>query len=95
VSHARALLEQCGGILPATMTTLGDGVQLSAREREVVLLAARGLTSRAIGERLFLSTRTVEGHLQRTYTKLGVTNRAELAPLVRFIATDSNEDKPN
>jgi DNA-binding CsgD family transcriptional regulator len=45
----------------------------------VALLAARGLTSRAISDRLFLSARTVEGHLQRVYNKLGVSNRADLA----------------
>jgi DNA-binding CsgD family transcriptional regulator len=54
-------------------------VPLSAREREVALLAAGGLTSKEIAEKLFLSSRTVENHLQRVYVKLGVTGRAELA----------------
>ncbi|MFE9653336.1 LuxR C-terminal-related transcriptional regulator [Micromonospora sp. NPDC006431] len=51
---------------------------LSDREWEVARLAAEGATSRAIAERLYLSTRTVENHLQRVYSKLGVTGRAEL-----------------
>jgi DNA-binding CsgD family transcriptional regulator len=51
---------------------------LSAREREVAALAADRLTSREIAERLFLSVRTVDNHLQRIYAKLGVRGRTEL-----------------
>ena len=42
------------------------------------MLAAGGLTSTEIAGRLVLSLRTVENHLQRGYTKLGVVNRTEL-----------------
>jgi len=42
-------------------------------------LAAGGSTSREIADSLFLSVRTVDNHLQRVYTKLGVTGRNELA----------------
>ena len=42
------------------------------------MLAAGGLTSPEIAERLVLSVRTVENHLQRGYDKLGVANRSEL-----------------
>ena len=52
---------------------------LTNREREIALLAADGLASRVIAERLYLSVRTVDNHLARIYTKLGVTNRSELA----------------
>lgn len=52
---------------------------LSAREREIAVLAAEGIASKDIAERLFLSVRTVNNHLQHVYTKLGVTSRAELA----------------
>jgi len=62
---------------------------LSAREREVALLAAEGLTSREVAERLFLSVRTVENHLHRAYTKLGVTDRRELRSRLRSPATGS------
>jgi DNA-binding CsgD family transcriptional regulator len=47
-----------------------------------VMLAAKGMTSKDIAERLFLSVRTVNNHLQHAYTKLGVTSRAGLAEAV-------------
>ncbi|MFG2056749.1 LuxR C-terminal-related transcriptional regulator [Micromonospora sp. NPDC048930] len=56
---------------------------LSEREWEIARLAAEGATSRAIGERLYLSSRTVENHLQRVYSKLGVAGRAELRAALR------------
>ena len=54
---------------------------LTAREREVLALAAQGMSSSTIAERLALSVRTVENHLARVYAKLGVNNRAQLARL--------------
>jgi DNA-binding NarL/FixJ family response regulator len=58
-------------------------VPLTNREREIALLAADGLASRVVAERLYVSVRTVENHLGRIYTKLGVASRAELAEVVR------------
>ena len=52
---------------------------LTTREREIAELAARGHTSAAIAEQLGLSVRTVDNHLGRAFTKLGVSGRAELA----------------
>ena len=49
--------------------------QLTPREREVVALAEQQLTNREIAARLNSSKRTIEGHLHRAYTKLGVANR--------------------
>ncbi|HUG16528.1 MAG TPA: response regulator transcription factor, partial [Thermomicrobiales bacterium] len=49
---------------------------LSAREVEVLRLAAQGLTNAQIGEQLFLSPRTVEHHLRSVYQKLDVSSRA-------------------
>jgi DNA-binding CsgD family transcriptional regulator len=42
-------------------------------------LAAQGLASKEIGERLFISRRTAENHLAKVYDKLGVRTRSELA----------------
>ncbi|SDT80517.1 AAA ATPase domain-containing protein [Streptomyces sp. TLI_053] len=58
------------------------GSLLSAREREVAELAADGLPSRRIAERLVLSPRTVDTHLGSIYRKLGVSSRSALARLL-------------
>lgn len=52
---------------------------LSRREQEVAALVAEGLTNRAIAQRLFISERTVDGHLENIREKLGVSNRAQVA----------------
>ncbi|WP_167450090.1 helix-turn-helix transcriptional regulator [Streptomyces hyaluromycini] len=51
---------------------------LTAQERQIAELAATGLSNKQIGERLFLSHRTVGSHLYRVYPKLGITSRAAL-----------------
>lgn len=55
---------------------------LSDREREVAELVATGATNREIGERLFLSEKTVETHLSQTFRKLQVRSRAAVAARV-------------
>src|SRR5215211_3264385 len=52
--------------------------QLTAQELQIAQLAAEGLSNREIGQRLFLSHRTISTHLYRVFPKLGVTSRAEL-----------------
>jgi DNA-binding NarL/FixJ family response regulator len=54
-------------------------VPLTKREREVAVLAARGLTNKEIAESLVISVRTVDNHLSNTYAKLGIATRGELA----------------
>ncbi|MEJ6490662.1 LuxR C-terminal-related transcriptional regulator [Leucobacter sp. USCH14] len=51
---------------------------LTPREREIVLLAALGYSSRFIAERLTISSRTVETHLSHAFAKIGVENRDEM-----------------
>lgn len=51
---------------------------LTQREHAVILLAAEGLTDRQIADQLHISVRTVEGHLYRCYSKLGIGGRDEL-----------------
>lgn len=55
---------------------------LTPGERRVAQLAADGLTNREIAESLFLTAKTVENHLGRIYTKLGIRSRARIAPLL-------------
>jgi two-component system, NarL family, nitrate/nitrite response regulator NarL len=54
---------------------------LSAREREVVLLVAEGLSNKEVGNKLNLAEGTVKIHLHRIFQKLGVSNRTSLAGL--------------
>ncbi len=55
---------------------------LTAREREVAALVARGLTNRDIAERLVVTERTAETHIQNILNKLGYTSRAQIAAWV-------------
>ena len=51
---------------------------LTPQEREIALMAASGMSNKQIGERLFLSHRTVGTHLYRAFPKLGIASRAAL-----------------
>jgi DNA-binding CsgD family transcriptional regulator len=53
--------------------------RLTAQELQIAQLAAAGLSNREIGERLFLSHRTIGSHLYRIFPKLGITARSQLA----------------
>jgi DNA-binding CsgD family transcriptional regulator len=54
-------------------------VELTAQEAQIARLAAEGLSTPEIGTRLFLSPRTVQYHLGKVFTKLGITSRAQLS----------------
>jgi DNA-binding CsgD family transcriptional regulator len=76
--RSAALLERCEGARPPTLLGGVAAEELTPREREIALLAASGLSSREIAQRLVVSVRTVDNHLSRTYRKLGVAGRDEL-----------------
>ncbi|WP_305789261.1 LuxR C-terminal-related transcriptional regulator [Symbioplanes lichenis] len=77
------VLSRCDLVRTPALTAVQPA--LTVRERQVAELAAGGVRSREIADRLFLSPRTVENHLQRVYTKLGVGGRNELAPALRLL----------
>ena len=65
---------------------------LTAREKEVLMLVGQGFTSAQIGERLFISVRTVEVHRARMLDRLGVRNIAEairIALMAALVASDN------
>lgn len=82
-SAAYRLAAECGGLTTPALTAMADPLPLTPREREIANLVAAGLSNREIGERLTLSTRTVEGHIYRACMKVDVPDRAGLAERVR------------
>jgi DNA-binding CsgD family transcriptional regulator len=79
--------------LRATGETVGPRTpdardRLSAQELQIARLAASGLSNREIGERLFLSHRTIGSHLYRIYPKLDITGRGQLRETLASVAGD-------
>jgi DNA-binding CsgD family transcriptional regulator len=80
--RAEAELEACG-VAAADAPGQPDPLRaLSPQQRQIVRLAGDGLTDREIGDRLFISPRTVTSHLYVSYPKLGVAGRHQLADLI-------------
>jgi hypothetical protein len=61
---------------------------------EIAQLAAQGLTNKQIGQRLFLSHRTVATHLYQLYPKLGISSRAALSDALATIAPQPEAAAP-
>lgn len=79
--HLKQLQLQAGVSFPPYIAGAQALGEMTAREREIVELAAQGLSNAQVAERLFVSQRTVEGHLYRVFTKLGIADRSELRNL--------------
>ena len=69
IGQVRRQLRPVGG-------AAGPGTSLSQREIEVLGLVSEGLSNAEIGRRLYISAQTVKTHLERIFTKLGVSGRA-------------------
>ncbi|MFI7296471.1 LuxR C-terminal-related transcriptional regulator [Streptomyces sp. NPDC050121] len=80
-TRAVALARRCQGARTPALSGLVLG-ELTARQRQIVTLAAAGLSNRQIAERLTLSVRTVGNHLYGAYTRLGAGDRGALPWLV-------------
>lgn len=74
-----ALAARCPGAATPPLAERTATTVASARELQVARLASTGMSNRAIAEHLVVSERTVENHLYRVFTKLGVSSRDELA----------------
>ena len=89
--RARSLVADCArqaadlGMAPFVaragrlMPQLDGAPPLTPREREVAQLAAQGLTNREVADRLCLSERTAQNHVQHILTKLDLPNRSQIA----------------
>ena len=66
-------------VRPSGQTALSGAGSLTASERRVADLAAEGRTNREIAQTLFVTARTVEGHLTSVFRKLQCESRTELA----------------
>jgi DNA-binding CsgD family transcriptional regulator len=80
---ANRLAAVCGGIRTPALDLAAHPLPLTVREREIANLVAAGLSNRDIADRLTVSVRTVEGHLYRACIKLDISDREELAALIR------------
>ncbi|PXX70911.1 regulatory LuxR family protein [Nocardia tenerifensis] len=85
-ARALRLAADCGGAHSPALALVASPLPLSVREREIVTLAAEGLTNQQIADRLTVSRRTVEGHLYRASTKLGVTSRHDFSTILGLAA---------
>ena len=81
--RADELLVSCEGASTPTLRLSGTAGALTRREQEVASLAVEGSTNQQIADRLGLSVRTVENHLQRAYEKLGIGGREGLVDALR------------
>jgi DNA-binding CsgD family transcriptional regulator len=90
---ARPWTQRAGNELRATgltidKTDLFGPASLTPQQLEIAQLAAEGLTNKQIGERLFLSHRTVSTHLHQLFPKLGITSRAALRDALANLPTE-------
>jgi DNA-binding CsgD family transcriptional regulator len=80
-ARAEVLAQRCGGISTPSLREASEPLPLTAREREIIRLLGSGASTREVAERLYVSARTVEGHVYRAMTKTGTT-RDELIKLL-------------
>ena len=87
--RANQELRACG--TPGRTPARPAGAELTPQQWEIAKLAASGLTNKQIGERLFLSPRTVSSHLYQVFPKLGITSRAALRDALEQLGADAPE----
>jgi DNA-binding CsgD family transcriptional regulator len=81
-ARAAAALAGCEGARTPALSAATVTVSLTSRQRDVARLASQGISNREIADRLGLSVRTIESHLEQAYRKLGARDRRELAELL-------------
>jgi DNA-binding NarL/FixJ family response regulator len=68
-----------GAVTAAEATAAGAAPRLTAREQEVAVLVAQGLSNREIADRLTITERTAENHVRHVLARLGFRSRAQIA----------------
>jgi non-specific serine/threonine protein kinase len=77
---------------PAVVPSRADAsAPLTRREQEVADLVAEGLSNKEIAAKLVISQRTAESHVEHILTKLGVTNRAQVAAWIAAQRTENDQ----
>jgi DNA-binding CsgD family transcriptional regulator len=79
---AVAALSRCDGANTPGIRAIEPTWRLTDREADVAELAARGMTSKDIADRLFVAVRTIDNHLRNIFAKLNITSRQELAAVL-------------
>jgi DNA-binding CsgD family transcriptional regulator len=79
---AKELSDACGGLCTPALRSPASQ-PLTGRQREIVEFVVAGLSNREIAERLFMSVRSVEGHVYRACQRVGASSREELAAIAR------------
>jgi DNA-binding CsgD family transcriptional regulator len=80
--RAATELRACGIAVPGAVASAAGLGALTPQQREIIGLAAQGLTNREIAQRMHLSPRTVQSHLHRSFPKLGVAGRLQLHAVI-------------
>jgi DNA-binding NarL/FixJ family response regulator len=68
-----------------------SGPELTPSEQRIASLVAQGMTNRAVADRLFISPKTVEATIARTYAKLGISSRAQLGAVMAARSSAARE----
>ena len=89
--RAEAELRACGVAVAGAPGEPDALWELTPQQRQIVRLASDGLTNREIGDRLFLSPRTVSSHLYRSFPKLGVADRHQLRDVIARAGTPQRQ----
>jgi DNA-binding CsgD family transcriptional regulator len=85
--RARRQLQATGATV--RRRTIATPTDLTPQEEQIARLAGEGLTNPEIGARLFISHHTVEWHLRKVFSKLGIGSRRELAGALPRVATSA------
>ncbi|MGW5153121.1 LuxR C-terminal-related transcriptional regulator [Rhodococcus koreensis] len=81
-ARAQRLADTCDGADTPALREATQPSPLTARQREIITLAAQGLSNKQIAEKMTLSVRTIEGHLHRASRKTGVSRRDDLGATI-------------